>query len=124
MESDQKKRESTENKEIVMQSLLLKERPSLSSERRTEAQFNNSDEIGVGNIDMDTMLAMALEERNMMVSQSSVWQELQNDINMALSGSKGLNLRLEGIAAATKSFNMRRKSPSRLSEALSNFKHL
>lgn len=107
-----------------MQSLLLKERPSLSSERRTEAQLNNSDEIGAGNIDMDTMLAMALEERNLMVSQSSMWQELQNDINMALSGSKELNLRLEGIAAATKSFNMRRKSPSRLSEALNNLKHL
>lgn len=100
-----------------MQSTSFNENSELLSNNRECEQFNNFNGTDNGDtVDMNTMLAKAVEDRNEMVSQSSLLQEFQNDIDMALNGSKALNQRLEALVVATKSFTIKRRARLRFTE--------
>ncbi len=78
-----------------------------------------SDEVAdaiFDSIDIDTILKMALQERDAMIAKSTVMQEFQQDIDKIVNGFRDVTKRLESLALAARTFNIKREIPEKIAQ--------
>ncbi|MBF0259344.1 MAG: hypothetical protein HQK62_10980 [Desulfamplus sp.] len=96
---------------------------TLSSGNISENYDNNFDlplvvKDSFNTLSVDAMFAMALQERDAMVSGSSMLQDFQKEIDTAMKSFTEVNRRFEGLADAARSFRKKRDIPARLAELM------
>ena len=67
-------------------------------------------------IDINNILVMALQERDVMLSGSPIMQEFQSDIDSTINGFKDATKRLESLAVAAKKFSIKRGIPEKIAQ--------
>lgn len=74
----------------------------------------------LNNKDIEAILDIALKERDAIISQSSLLEELQKEIDSTMSDFNDLSSRLESLAFTARDFNIKKGFPSRLAQLESN----
>ncbi|MBF0377745.1 MAG: hypothetical protein HQK72_09715 [Desulfamplus sp.] len=67
-------------------------------------------------IDIDAILKIALQERDSMLSESPLLREFQQDIDKTVNRFEDVTQRLESLALAARTFNIKREIPDRIAE--------
>ncbi|MBF0302671.1 MAG: hypothetical protein HQK73_06495 [Desulfamplus sp.] len=78
-----------------------------------------SDEVAEAifdSIDIDAILKVALQERDSMLSESPLLREFQKDIDKTVNGFKDVTKRLESLALAARTFNIKREIPEKIAQ--------